>query len=112
MTASTNHHDRKHDVAVEETFPASDPVGSAGQSGARSVDVAALAPSRADTSRSVEAIEQRFASAEAAKVGLETAVREGPVDRAAAELDGATLRLRVAPEDADRLRTLLARQAA
>lgn len=108
--AKTDHH---HDTAVRDSFPASDPVGNAASRGARAVAVADLHAPAAPTPAT--AIEQRFASTEAAKLALETLVREGPFDRRHAELldidGGAMLRIQTEAADADRLRGLLERTA-
>lgn len=101
------------DAAVEETFPASDPPATMGNEGsARAVPPEAIMEKPHPRPHDAVTLRRRFATQEAAKLALEAMVRDGPVDRAGAEL--ATigreieLRLAVPEEDCHRLRALLA----
>ena len=108
--------ERNVEAAVEGSFPASDPASATASQGARAVSPERLMEGHADRSAPQGAItlSLRFKDGEAAKLALETLVREGPVDRRCAEIEekgaGATLALRVPPGDAERLRGLAARQ--
>ena len=103
------------EAAVEGTFPASDPMGTVASQGARAVPPEELMreggskpPSDAAT------ITAKFDSAEAAKLALETLVRDGPVDRSCAEIErgegAATVRVSVPRADEQRLGEMLRRQ--
>jgi hypothetical protein len=100
------------DEAVEETFPASDPPASMARGAARAVPPQEMMDQAGPVAGAVT-LRRRFADSEAAKLALEGLVRDGPVDRDGAEIaseaDGTELRLVVPPEDAERIRALLAR---
>ncbi len=104
--------DARQQEEVIETFPASDPLASAAGTGARAVPPAAMQGSPPEPLPGAVTLRRDFADAEAAKLALEGLVRDGPVDRRAAEIGGeaaGTLRLRVPPADAERIEALLAR---
>lgn len=104
--------DAKQDEAVRETFPASDPPASMTSGGARAVPAEELIDRPHPAVPGAVILERRFPDGEAAKLALESLVRNGPVDRSAAAIrhagEGAALRLSVPPDDADRIRKLLA----
>ncbi|HYZ32466.1 MAG TPA: hypothetical protein VE684_09320 [Crenalkalicoccus sp.] len=105
------------DTAAEHTFPASDPPTFAPSEGARAVSAEEMlhGGGPAEAGETVP-ITRRFADAEAAKLALETLVREGPVDRRAARIreegGAATLELSAPAADAERLRGLMERTPA
>jgi hypothetical protein len=106
--------DLSQDTAAADSFPASDPPASmGGEAGARAVPPAQMMdrPHRAPAADAVT-LRRRFPSAEAAKLALEALVREGPLERCAAECVhlGREVELRIAadPDDVHRLRGLLA----
>ena len=104
--------DANVEAAVEDTFPASDPVGYTAAQGTRAVPAEDMMPSSvAAQSAGLTSFTVPFPSQESAKLALETLVREGPVDRRCAGMsqeDGHTL-LRIAAPQADiaRLKSLL-----
>lgn len=103
----------QQDEAVANTFPASDPPASmGGEGGTRAVPPAEMMERRHPAPADAVTLRRRFPSTEAAKLALESLVRDGPVDRGAAELvrigKEIELRLSADPEDAHRLRGLLA----
>ena len=112
--------DRSEEIAVHDTFPASDPVASTAAVGSRAVSPERLmeesgsAPPRPDDAVSLTA---RFRDREAAKLAMETLVREGPIDRRCAEIqpggggDAAVrLKIQTCGKDAERLNALLHKQ--
>jgi hypothetical protein len=103
--------DAAQDEAVAESFPASDPPASMASGAARAVPAEAMME-QADPVAGAVTLRRGFADAEAAKLALEALVRDGPVDRAATALRQAGSRcelvIQAPPEDADRLRHLLA----
>lgn len=106
--------EQRQDAASADSFPASDPPASmGGEAGARAVPPEALMdrPRRAIPCDAV-VLRRRFASAEAAKLAVEALVRDGPMDRTAADCVaiGREVELRICadPEDVPRLRGLLA----
>ncbi len=112
--------ERSLDTAVEATFPASDPSAATSTQGARAVPVEGMldgpgggdaAPGAAD-----RPVRRHFADAEAAKLALESLVREAPLERRCAAIEpaagGATLVIRSAPDDAARIEALLDRLGA
>lgn len=112
----TNTPEHVVESGVEQTFPASDPVANTTSMGSRAVppqDMMHAAGSKPVAGADCVTISRRFADAEAAKLALETLVREGPVDRRSAEIsaegDGASLHVTVPRADADRLRGKLER---
>jgi len=111
--------DAKVEEAVEQSFPASDPGGNAGDQGNRAVPPERMMqgddntlPRNADSAT----IHLRFPDSEAAKLALEAAVREGPVDRRCADItlddDRVMMRLEVPQADAGRLEALLRKHGA
>lgn len=103
--------ERKTDEAVKETFPASDPVATTNTRGARAVpaeEMLAEAPPIEDG----VTLTRCFDDAEAAKLALESLVRDAPIDRRYAELSGegrVELRLTVPAADRSRIQGLLDR---
>ena len=108
-----NTSDANVESGVEQTFPASDPVAHTTAQGSRAVPpekmmpaTGARAPGHDDTTLSL-----RFPDSEAAKLALEAAVREGPIDRRCATIDldddRVTMRLEVPRADRDRISGLL-----
>ena len=108
--------DRNVETAVEDTFPASDPLNTIASQGARAVPAEELmAGSEAPKPHGDTAtLTARFDSAEAAKLAVEALVRDGPVDRRCADVeragDAATVRLAVPQADRQRLEEMLNRQ--
>jgi len=107
------------EAAVEESFPASDPVAHTTAQGSRAVPAEAMlhpAGSRPAGSDDGVTLAFRFPDSESAKLALEAAVREGPVDRRAARIDldagQVTMRLDVPRADRNRLDGLLRRHGA
>lgn len=109
--------DRNVETAVEDTFPASDPLNTIASQGARAVPAEELmAGSEAPKPHGDTAtLTARFDSAEAAKLAVEALVRDGPVDRNCAEFeqagDGTMVRIAVPQADQQRLGDLLRRQS-
>ncbi len=108
--------ERNIDAGMRDSFPASDPAASTASQGARAVPPQHLMDSGAGQhapSDSVEVV-ARFRDKEAAKLALESLVREGPLDRRHAEIspadDTVTLRFQAPPKDAQRLGVLLRKQ--
>jgi hypothetical protein len=109
--------DRSEETAVHDTFPASDPVGPTAAVGSRAVAPERMmeaehgARHRPDDAVSVTA---RFRNREAAKLAVETLVREGPIDRRCAEIlpgdDAVTVKIEASRADAARLEALLRKQ--
>lgn len=113
--------DRSEEIAVHDTFPASDPVASTAAVGSRAVSPERLmeesgsAPARPDDAVSLTV---RFRDREAAKLAMETLVREGPIDRRCAEIqpgggsggDAVLLKVQAPGKDAERLNALLRKQ--
>lgn len=111
------HADAKVEAAVEQSFPASDPTGHAGDRGSRAVPAEAMMPAEcAAPAADAVTLNLRFADSEAAKLALEAAVREGPVDPRCATIalddDRVTMRLDLPPADAGRVEALLRRHGA
>ena len=112
--------DRNVEAAVRDSFPASDPPAPTAAQGVRAADPEALARDDAGppaTPWDAVRLTQTFPSLEAAKLALETLVREGPIDRRCAEIrhdgpgGGAMLELTVPQADRSRLEALLRREA-
>lgn len=106
----------EQDAAVRDTFPASDPVSGVASTGARAVPPERLlreddAPHPAGDT---VILTQHFRDAEAAKLALETLVREGPIDRHCAEIrhegEAATVAVQAPRSEAGRIEALLHRQ--
>jgi hypothetical protein len=111
--------DARIESAVEATFPASDPVAHSTAQGSRAVPPEAMlqpAGSRPAGSDDGVTLAFRFPDSESAKLALEAAVREGPLDRRAASIDldedRVTMRLDVPRADRARLDGLLRRHGA
>jgi hypothetical protein len=110
--------DRSEQTASVDSFPASDPVAPTAAVGSRAVSPQEMvekehsAPPKSDDCVSVTA---RFRDREAAKLAVETLVREGPVDRRHAEIapagDAVAVRLTAPRGDAGRIGELLRKQA-
>ena len=107
----------EHDV--EQTFPASDPVAFTTSQGSRAVppnEMLHAAGSKPAPHDDGVTLSMRFPDSETAKLALEAAVREGPIDRRSAAInldeDQVTLRLDVPRADRDRLDGLLRKHGA
>ncbi|MGG5810183.1 hypothetical protein [Falsiroseomonas sp. CW058] len=101
--------DSKTDEAVKETFPASDPVATTGTRGNRAVAPGEMMQDAPPIPDAVT-LRRHFPDAEAAKLALESLVRDGPVDPRHAEIASGSpseLRLKVAANDEGRIRKLL-----
>jgi len=105
--------DQIQDAAVAGTFPASDPPTGTPERGTRAVPPEQMMGSETPMPADAVTLRRRFPSAESAKLALEALVREGPVDRNAAEIvpQGEETELRIAApaNDVQRLRDLLAK---
>ena len=111
--------DASLESGVEQTFPASDPVAATTSQGSRAekpetmMEASGSKPAPCDDGVTLS---MRFPDSETAKLALEAAVREGPIDRrcAAIELDDdrVTMRLDVPRADRDRLDGLLRKHGA
>ncbi len=109
--------DRSEQIGSIDSFPASDPVASTTATGSRAVspqemmDQSNSPPAKADDCVPVTA---RFRSREAAKLAVETLVREGPIDPRQAEItradDAVTVSLTMPRGDAGRIGDMLKRQ--
>ena len=100
------------EAAVEDTFPASDPVGNTAEHGTRAVPAEDMMPNDVSAqSAGLASFTVPFPSQEGAKLALETLVREGPVDRRCAEItqEGGQAALRISAPEADiaRLKSML-----
>jgi hypothetical protein len=111
--------DAKVEAAVEQTFPASDPPGNASTQGTRAVPAERMMHpegGRPTLGAGSVTLDLRFPDSEAAKLALEAAVREGPMDRRCATIDldddRVTMRLEVPEADAGRLDALLRKHGA
>lgn len=109
--------DRNVETAVEDTFPASDPVATTASQGARAVPPGEMMNdkgSKPAPHTDAVTLSHRFRDAEAAKLAVEALVREGPVDRRCTEIlseaDGVTLKVEASGKDAARLDELLRKQ--
>ncbi len=108
--------DRNVEAGVEGSFPASDPSSATASQGARAVPPQHLMDgNRGGTAPSGSvAVTARFRDREAAKLALESLVREGPIDRRHAEISAAddqvTLRFEAPRKDAGRLQELVQKQ--
>lgn len=106
--------DANVETAVEDTFPASDPVGYIASHGARAVPAEDMMPDEVSAETAgLESFSVPFPSQEGAKLALETLVRDGPVDRRCAEItsEDGQIALRISAPEADvaRLKSLLER---
>ncbi len=100
------------EAAVEDTFPASDPVGNTAEQGTRAVPAQDMMPSQVGAQAAgLASFTVPFPSQESAKLALETLVREGPVDRRCAEMseEGGRTMLRISAPQSDvaRLKSML-----
>jgi hypothetical protein len=106
-----NDRDADQQIAVTDSFPASDPPSDTGESGPRAVPPGELIGRAHPPRQGAVLLQRRFADQESAKLALEALVRDGPLDPEAADLrhEGAEVELRIMapPADADRLRRLL-----
>jgi hypothetical protein len=105
--------DRAQDTAVAQSFPASDPPATtAGETHARAVPPQEMMGTRHRPPHDAVTLRRRFPTTEAAKLALESLVRDGPVDRDCTELapqgQEVELVVHVAEEDCHRIRGLLA----
>ncbi|MBL6456565.1 hypothetical protein JMJ55_14620 [Belnapia sp. T6] len=106
--------DANVEAAVEDTFPASDPVGHTAAQGSRAVPPEQLMAGSDDhpgTGGDMVRFTVPFPSQESAKLALETLVREGPIDRRGAEItsegSGASVSVHAPRADAERLKSML-----
>ncbi|RAI60626.1 hypothetical protein [Roseicella frigidaeris] len=121
-TTTPNPKDREHpehtseanvEHGVEQTFPASDPVASTTSQGSRAVPPEKMMPAQGAPTPGHDdvTLSLRFPDSEKAKLALEAAVREGPIDRRCATIDldddRVTMRLEVPRADRDRIDGLL-----
>jgi hypothetical protein len=108
--------DANVEAAVEDTFPASDPVSNTAAHGARAVPAEDMMPSQVSAQTAgLASFTVPFPKPEDAKLALETLVREGPVDRRCAEItqEGGQTALRISAPEADiaRLKSMLSGSA-
>ena len=103
--------DRGMDSEVIGTFPASDPIASTATQGARAVSPADLLRPSDDEAQPADAVRfaLRFPSHEAAKLAVETAVREAPLDRRCASIRGKSVEVAAPRADVERVREILRR---
>lgn len=106
--------DTDQQIAVADSFPASDPPSDTGERGTRAVPTAPLVGQPRATPTDSVALSRRFADQESAKLALEALVRDGPLDPDVAELrpqgNEVELRVMAPPNNAERLRGLLMRR--
>jgi hypothetical protein len=106
--------ENEQDAAVDGTFPASDPPATMGnEAGSRAVPPDEMMDQPRAVPYDAVTLRRRFPNTEAAKLALEGLVRDGPMERNAAQLKriGNEIELVIAadPDDCHRLRGLLAR---
>lgn len=106
--------DANVESGVEQTFPASDPVAATAGQGSRAVPPETMLHEKGSKPTPCDdgvTLSLRFPDSESAKLALEAAVREGPIDRRCAEIDldddRVTMRLEVPRVDRQRLDGLL-----
>jgi hypothetical protein len=114
-----NTSDAQVESGVEQTFPASDPVAFTTSQGSRAerpeamMNAAGSKPAPCDDGVTLS---MRFPDSETAKLALEAAVREGPIDRRSATIDldddRVMMRLEVPRADRERLDGLLKKHGA
>lgn len=103
------------ETAVQDTFPASDPVSNTVSQGSRAVPPEAMMEregSKPPAAQDSANFTMRFKDHEAAKLALETLVREGPIDRRCAEFEpagGAALKITAPSAEVERFKELLHR---
>ena len=108
--------DRSEQIAVQDTFPASDPVAPTTAVGSRAVAPERMMQETGGAPPPADAVSftARFRDREAAKLAVETLVREGPIDRRCAEIqpgdDAVTVKVEASRKDAERLEALLRKQ--
>jgi hypothetical protein len=109
-----NTSDANVESGVEQTFPASDPVSYTTDQGSRAVPPESMMDPQGSKPEPCDdgvTLSLRFPDSETAKLALEAAVREGPIDRRCAEIDldddRVTMRLEVPRADRERLDGLL-----
>ena len=111
--------DANVEAGVEDSFPASDPVAHTASQGSRAEKPEAMmhaSGSRPAPHDDGVTLSMRFPDSETAKLALEAAVREGPIDRRSAEIalddDRVTMRLEVPRADRERIDGLLRKHGA
>ena len=104
---------------VEQTFPASDPIAATTPQGSRAERPEAMmhaSDSKPAPCDDGVTLSMRFPDSETAKLALEAAVREGPIDRRCADIsmddDRVTMRLEVPRADQERMNGLLRKHGA
>jgi hypothetical protein len=114
-----NTSDANVESGVEQTFPASDPVAATAGQGSRAVPAEAMLHETGSKPTPCDdgvTLSLRFPDSETAKLALEAAVREGPIDRRCAEVtlddDRVMMRLEVPRADRERLDGLLRKHGA
>ena len=113
-----NTSDANVESGVEGTFPASDPVSSTASQGSRAVPPEQMMQGHGTKPAHDDSVtlSLRFPDSESAKLALESAVREGPVDRRCARIDmdddRVTMRLEVPRVDRERIDGLLRKHGA
>ena len=111
--------DAQVESGVEQTFPASDPVAFTTSQGSRAERPEAMMEQQGSKPTPCDdgvTLSMRFPDSETAKLALEAAVREGPIDRRCAEIalddDRVMMRLEVPRVDRERLDGLLRKHGA
>ena len=114
-----NTSDAQVESGVEQTFPASDPVAFTTSQGSRAERPEAMMEKSGSKPTPCDdgvTLSLRFPDSETAKLALEAAVREGPIDRRCAEInlddDWVMMRLEVPRADRERLDGLLKKHGA
>jgi hypothetical protein len=109
--------DRNVEAGVEGSFPASAPSAATASQGARAVPPQHMMDGTKGPAKLADQVEvnARFRDREAARLALESLVREGPLDRRHAEVlgtgdDQVTLRFQAPQQDARRLEALVQKQ--
>lgn len=108
--------DRNVEAGVRDSFPASDPPATTASQGARAVSPERMTRDEPHIPpRDAVRVTQAFPDAEAAKLALETLVREVPIDRRCAEIlpegTGAVLAVTLAAAERPRVEAMLRQQA-
>jgi hypothetical protein len=111
--ATDRRSEAKQDAAVAGSFPASDPPSGMPETGARAVAPEEMMKPDAAAPGDAVTLTRGYPDMETAKLALEGLVRQGPVDRAFANVSeqggGAELRVAVPPGDVHRIEALLSR---